>query len=259
MARSWPVGVRWRALMAVEDLQRLLARVKYFDTDQRVAYVELRNGNVVHQTRWWKRWTRRQDRRTAEERELELREFVYLDEVSVTSLLSSRLGKMPSEFTDTLTNATKAELNSSIQASAAVLKSGIGSRLESTSSEDSRIVSKATIQASFKRWYSEEKGSLALRPISPTEPVPSTEQVAKALSSANHDVELTPWVIPPWQLRRGRLAEVEVELQADPTFRASVLFRRFVEDSRPASRGSRRLTWSIRRDAARRSRYPATA
>src|SRR5436190_1821131 len=31
---------------------------------------------------------------------MELREFVYLDEVSVTSLLSSRLGKVPSEFSD---------------------------------------------------------------------------------------------------------------------------------------------------------------
>jgi hypothetical protein len=178
--------------------------------------------------RWWKRWRRRSNR-PAERPEFELREFVYLDEVSITSLLSSRLGKMPNEFTDTLTNATKAELNSSIQAGAAILKSGIGSRFESSSSADSKIVSKATIQASFKSLYDEEKESLAMRPTLLTEPVPDADQVAEALTPGRDDIELTPWLISPRQMKRGRLAEVEVELQADPVFRASTIVTTFAE------------------------------
>jgi len=46
--------------------------------------------------RWWKQWRRRRREEPITQRARELREFVYLDEVSVISLLSSRLGKLPS-------------------------------------------------------------------------------------------------------------------------------------------------------------------
>jgi hypothetical protein len=48
----------------------------------------------------FKAWRQRRRAAPAERKQNALREFVYLDDVSVTSLLSSRLGAIPSEFTD---------------------------------------------------------------------------------------------------------------------------------------------------------------
>lgn len=41
--------------------------------------------------RWWKQWHKRRREEPVAQKAMELREFVYLDDVSVTSLLSSRL------------------------------------------------------------------------------------------------------------------------------------------------------------------------
>jgi len=158
-----------------------------------------------------------------------LREFVYLDEVSVISLLSWRLGKLPSEFTDTLTDSTKAELNSNIEANAAVLKSRVGSRMESSQTQDTKVLSKATIQATFKKLYDEERDSLALRPILTSELAPVADKARRILDSYVGDAEVKPWRIASEQLERGRLVELEVELQADPTFRLSAIITTFAE------------------------------
>ena len=179
--------------------------------------------------RWWtSRRQRREEASTQKARDL--REFVYLDEVSVTSLLSSRLGKLPSEFTDTLTSAKKAELNSSAEASApAIFKSRIGSRYESSWSENTQVLSKATVQATFKRLYDEECESLVLRPVPPGCEAPDTDKIVEALRQGSAHGNLDPWVLDQSTLRRGRLAEVEVELQADPAFRASTIINVFKE------------------------------
>jgi hypothetical protein len=179
--------------------------------------------------RRWKQWRQRRREELTVQSTFDLREFVYLDEVSVTSLLSSRLGKVPSEFTDTLTDSTKAVLNSNIAANAAVVKSSVGSRLEANRTEDTKVLSKATIQATFKRLFEGEEGSLALKPVPSTEPSPAIEEARKIITSEVSATKAFPWRVPSEQLKRGQLVEVEVELQADPTFRISTIIATFAE------------------------------
>ncbi|WFE34553.1 hypothetical protein [Micromonospora sp. WMMD975] len=158
-----------------------------------------------------------------------MREFVYLDEVSVTSLLSSRLGKLPNEFTDTLTKASKEQRSSHFEGNWKALKTRVGSQRETTWTEDTKVVSKATIQATFKRLYREEKSSLVLRPILLEEPPKSSNAARRLLDNAAGGVADDVWVIPSQRLRRGRLADIEVEVQADPAFRVSVIISTFAD------------------------------
>ncbi|MER7546505.1 hypothetical protein ABTW95_26210 [Spirillospora sp. NPDC127506] len=171
---------------------------------------------------WWRR--RRQKARAAAEELRTLREFVYLDEVSVTSLLSSRLGALPSEFTDTLTDSTRAELNSEFAGSAGVIKPRIGSRLETTRTQNSQVLRKATIQATFRDLYINERESLAMRPVEGRVPV---EVDIRSFLAA--PTEFRPWIIEAGTLDRGKLAEVEVELRADDLYRVNAILSSFAE------------------------------
>lgn len=180
--------------------------------------------------RWWKQWRQRRRDEPIAQRAMELREFVYLDDVSVTSLLSSRLGKLPSEFTDSLANTSTAEVNANAEANAAaILKSRIGSRYEASWTENSQVLSKATIQATFKRLHEIEEQSLVLHPVLSSESPPGNEKIQETLASGIIDNDTHPWVVTTEDLRRGQLAEVEVELQADPAFRVSAIFTTFKE------------------------------
>lgn len=169
---------------------------------------------------WWN--SRKRRKQLAAARPI-LREFVYLDEVSVTSLLSSRLGALPSEYTDTLSNSIKSEVSSSVNVDAKVLKSGIGSRFEATQSKDSQVLRKATIQATFKDLHEYERlhnSSMIRTEGSDGEP-PRWEKVATAISSQSPEGLAQPWALSDKRLARGELVEVKVKLRADPTYRVS--------------------------------------
>ena len=155
----------------------------------------------------------------------ERREFVYLDEVSVISLLSSHLGAIPAEYTDTLTKSTTAELASGIEAGISVAKANLGSRMESTRTNDSQVVRKATIQATFKDLYKAEQGSLVVRPLNKDEEPPAVSNTPSLLAVQDGD----PWIVPAGQLVRGKLVELEVELQAHSMFRASTIVSVFAD------------------------------
>ncbi|MET7373847.1 DUF6414 family protein [Micromonospora arida] len=179
---------------------------------------------------WLKRRRKQRREAAALQREMDLREFVYLDEVSVTSLLSSRLGKLPNEFTDTLTKASKEQFNSRVEGTWTAFKARVGTQSETSWTEDTKVVSKATVQATFKRLYQEEKSSLVLRPLLMEAP-PKTEGAARRLleSATAGSADDNAWVVPSQRLRRGRLADVEVEVQADPTFRVSAIISTFAD------------------------------
>ncbi|MEU4411520.1 hypothetical protein AB0F88_44060 [Streptosporangium sp. NPDC023963] len=183
-----------------------------------------------------RRWRHRRAIKNAALKSLELREFMYLDEVSVTSLLSSRLGAIPSEFTDTLTDSTRAELNSSVNANAAVIKSSIGSKYEATRTQNSQVLRKASIQATFKDLLEIERESLALGPVQDRGPILTAKELNDfATDNLNRN---SPGIVNEDLLKRGRLIEVEIELQADPIFRVSTIistFSNIVADSEQLS------------------------
>ncbi|MFI5729256.1 hypothetical protein ACIA49_03985 [Kribbella sp. NPDC051587] len=174
---------------------------------------------------WWRN-RRRRKKPTPQALEAAFREFVYLDEVSVVSLLSARLGQVPSEFTQSVSNTSKVEITSGVDADAGVVKSKVGSRFESSQAQDTKVVSRATIQTGFRNLYAKavEDGSLALGPISghsaPIAPVDAAAILAAGVRSASQDLT---WLAPVNDLHRGDLMEVEVELQADSVFHFSTV------------------------------------
>ena len=132
-----------------------------------------------------------------------LREFVYLDEVSVFSLLASRTGPIATEFTKTEAFSLKADAGGFI-----------GSSVET----GSQVLRKSTIQTTFKDLYELERTSFAIRPMDETLKPPAIATV-NDLMTRRHLLMTEGWVIDPENLVRGKLLEVEVQLEAEDIFR----------------------------------------
>jgi hypothetical protein len=172
-------------------------------------------------------WFRRQRRRRAARTQAPLREFVYLDDVSVYSLIASRLGPVAAEFTDTETASLQSELTGTLGANVGVAKSELKSRLQANQSSASQVLRKSIVQTTFKELYELEESSLALRPTTLDDPaptVPTLQQLGAWLRDAGH-----PWAIKPDELKRGQLVELEVELDAEPIFKISTVVSTMLE------------------------------
>ena len=146
-----------------------------------------------------------------------LREFVYLDEVSVYSLLASREGALPAEYTHTRTDSATDELASSTGANAGLLKANISSKTGSAQTESTQILRKYTVQAAFKELHEGEEDRLAIT-IMPTDSTLPDVRTWEDLQNALGSPRLDRWVIYPESLNRGHLIELEIELRAEPIF-----------------------------------------
>ena len=169
---------------------------------------------------------RRKSRRPSEDSYSERREFVYLDEVSVLSILASRTGGIATEFTERQSTSLNSEVKSSLGVGLGGTKANLGAKMQAGQVEASQVLRKAIIQTNFKELYDIERSALALRPASPDLPtVDSTRGLGSLLGSS----KATGLLIDPSTLHRGDLLEVEVELEADPIFRMSTIITTFFE------------------------------
>lgn len=148
----------------------------------------------------WRAWRRRRRAQSSKEA---LREFVYLDDVSVYSLLASKLGPIASEFTST--EAIGLTTESSVSAGVGVTgRAGMASSFESSS----QVVRKAIVQTAFRDLMIGVGPDISfVRESSP--------------DTAKYD-ELSD-SIPTVELSRGRLLEAEVILEADQTYKLSTV------------------------------------
>lgn len=151
-----------------------------------------------------------------------LREFVYLDEVSVYSILASQKGGIAAEFTESQTASLNTDVEGSLSVGFNATKAKLGSKRQSSHVQGSQVLSKAIIQTSFKELYDIEQDSLALSPPD-ADCVPTVHTVADLEKRLNLSVK-DGWLVDPSTLHRGELLEVEVDLEADPIFRmASII------------------------------------
>lgn len=150
-----------------------------------------------------------------------LREFVYLDEVSVISLVASRRGAVPEAVTRSESARDSADLSSKITANAAVLKSEVGSKLAAESTRGVTTVAKSVVQATFKDLLAIEEDRLRLRVGDNDQPpqVRSADDLVHFAAEGRHD----NWVVAASKLQRGDPLELEVELEADPLFRVNTV------------------------------------
>ena len=161
-----------------------------------------------------------------------LREFIYLDEVSVYSLLASRKGGITTEFTESQTASLNSDVGGSLSVGFGGTKAKLDSEIRAGHVQNSQVLRKAIIQTSFKELYDIERVSLALS--SPdADCIPTVDAVAD-LEMRFDPLAKDGWLVDPCDIRRGELLEVEIELEADPIFRmASVIttLRDLMEDN----------------------------
>ena len=171
-----------------------------------------------------------------------LREFVYMDEVSVYSLIASRLGPIAAEFTETQTASLQGEATTAVSGSVLAAKGEMSSRVQGANTSSSQILRRATVQATFKELYDLESDALLVRPLGTSCPAPQVSQAADLEALAGKNAE-AKWIITPADLRRGALLEVEVELGADALFRLSALASALLEmaDDIPEALGVQNL------------------
>lgn len=174
-------------------------------------------------TSWFRQ---RKSRRPSEAPFRERREFVYLDEVSVLSILASLTGRITTESTDSHNSTQSSEAKGSLGVGLAGTKANLDTMTQSSQVEASQVSRKAIIQSSFKELYDIESSALALRPVSKQQ-LPTVESVLdleRLLGSPEGDGLL----VDPSTLQRGEIVEVEVELHSDPIFRLATIISTFV-------------------------------
>jgi len=154
---------------------------------------------------WRWPWYRRQHAEASSPRH-PLREFVYLDEISVYSLLASRSGPVPTHFTDTESESLQDQLTGGVSIGVPGAKSEIQGASNAEKLNSSQIVRKASAQARFKQFLEAEEKDFVFR--------------------ATADTQHTP---DPAGVDRGDLFEMQVELNADETFQISTTITALVE------------------------------
>jgi hypothetical protein len=168
----------------------------------------------------FRRWRRgrRREKAARKRHDVPLREFVYLDEVSVFSLIASRLGPVAMEFTASESSSLRSEVGGSAGASAGLVGTEISSSIASEMTSGSQVMRKATVESTFRELLTYERDTLALSPPGPGVMPPAVASSSELCELVGSPV-LDGWLVDPSRLKRGELLEVEVELEADDIFR----------------------------------------
>lgn len=177
-------------------------------------------------------WLRRRRRLRAAKSQAPLREFVYLDDVSVYSLIASRLGPVAAEFTDTETTSLQSEIAATGGTAVPLFKAEAKSRLQSTRGRESQVLRKSIVQTTFKELYELEQSRLLLRPAEANDERPDADGIGGLAAWAAQSG--SPWTVSPERLVRGRLIELEVELAPEPIFQFSTAVSTMLDIARDA-------------------------
>jgi hypothetical protein len=174
---------------------------------------------------WLQKHMRRRRWRKDAKRSAELiREFVYLDEVSVFSLLASKDGMIATEVTDTHASTLMAESSGSYGASGGILRADASAKAQASDTRTTQVLRKAIVQSTFRDLYQRVRDTLVIAPAPADDPVPQlgAEEDLKPDGSRT-------WVLDPSNFRRGQLIELTVELEAEPLFQARTVVSTFLE------------------------------
>ena len=158
---------------------------------------------------WLKRfWAWISRRKAREIKRSPFREFVYLDEISVLSLLVSREGELTEQIQEgrTQEDSVGSEIGSSLGTKDASISSK--STFQTKSSQSVQATRKASIQSQFGRLLQRVKEADLLFPVGTTENIDSTKKLLESKQVSTNVSHVT----------RGRLVELEVKLKADRLF-----------------------------------------
>lgn len=167
-----------------------------------------------------------------------LREFVYLDAVSLHSLLVSQNATIPTEVSQAISRADEAELSGSVATKAGSdivggsVQAESSARYQTSNSNSTQSSRKAVIQTLFKEL---RELSLDFKLATPTEAPPTFGSAESITSSGDRrSVEADSSFL------RGDLLEVEVTLAVDPVFKVGAMMTEWsaMADEFPAMFGN---------------------
>jgi hypothetical protein len=139
-----------------------------------------------------------------------LREFVYLDESSLRSLLSSQTGEVTESRSEQSGDSRQGQIEATLGANMPMLTKGeLKSSFQTANSSTLQTSRKATVQS----WFRELHGLPGLRLIEPGHSVPEITIVEDLLAVTDPSI-----LLPTNALDRGKLVEFRVKLSADPVF-----------------------------------------
>lgn len=165
-------------------------------------------------------------RRQKEVNQFQLREFIYLDEVSLQSLLVSLHGELTEKksITDSTSNTRNVSGNIDTN-NLAPLKLGFTAQYQSGKSSATQTETKATVQSWFRELY-ETPNILGVQP----------------LEDGDQDI-----IVKSSALQRGTLAELQVVLATDPYFNVVTSISEFFKLSENISElnGYSEIKWQI--------------
>lgn len=175
-----------------------------------------------HPVRSFKAWRVRRRRQTDAEqvkRDLPLREFVYLDVVSLHSLLVSQTETIPEAITQAISRADEAELIGSVGGSVGSelvgkAESQVSARYQTSNSDSTQSSRKAVIQTLFKELRELPLDFKLVAPAETPRPFDDESDIEKAKPNIADTAD---------SFTRGRLIEVEVVLAVDPVFKLGAM------------------------------------
>jgi hypothetical protein len=173
-----------------------------------------------------RQWRRR--KKAEKYRDTPLREFIYLDEVSVYSLNASRLGAIAAEFTNTETTSLQSGGTLSLSGNVGAAKAGAKASESSTQTQQSQVIRRSIVQTTFREFYEYEKDRLATRPVPEAGNVADVDSLDD-LDAKEKELKADGLIIDPKQLARGALLEIEVELETAKIFQFSTIIKELVE------------------------------
>lgn len=162
---------------------------------------------------------RRRDRAWRKQR----REFVYLDEVSVISLVAARDGSIAESIKHTLTSSSEAESKSTLGLDLKGLKLGSESRVRAAETSAKEVVRKAVIQSTFRDLrtggdgndiHLVRDGKRTLRTIG-TQSIGTIAELKRAKKKLVKGGQL----LSVAEMSRGDVLELEIKIEADKTYR----------------------------------------
>jgi hypothetical protein len=179
----------------------------------------------------WRRHRRRNSDAEQMKKKLPLREFVYLDAVSLHSLLVSQTDTIPEAITTTISRADEAELISGANVSAGSdligkAEAQSSARYQTSNSDSTQSSRKAVIQTLFKQLREQP---LEFK-LAASEQVDALKDLAAVKATARNVSA------PASTFVRGDLVEVEVVLAVDPVFKLGAMMNEWsaMADDYPA-------------------------
>lgn len=159
-------------------------------------------------------WRRR---RQAQEWKHKRREFVYLDETSVTSLMAARHGSVPESFKDTLsiTNSSDAGTSLTFPSTPAVPGVGMSTRSTSSLTTSQEVVRRAVAQGTFRNLRIGDTDLRVSIEDQPDRPKPAAVSTVGALARHLPKLEKQHRAVRARDLLRGDVIEVQVELSPE--------------------------------------------